>query len=101
MDYPPCCDHTTLWRMPIKRGDNPHLAQVLVTQPYGYRLDEMTIFAADKGLWFWISERPAWHYPKGVHFIEWAAPGSVFARKRNTSAMHDLFRTRESYTPSH
>ena len=80
-------------------GDNPHLAQVLVTQPYGYSLDEMIAFAAEKGLWFWISERPAWHFPKRVHFVEWAASGSVFARKRDTSAMHDLFQTRRSYTP--
>ncbi len=99
VDYPPCCDHATLWRMPITKGDNPHLAQVLVTQPYGYSLDEMIAFAAEKGLWFWISERPAWHFPKGVHFVEWAAPGSAFARRRDTSAMHDLFQTRQSYTP--
>jgi hypothetical protein len=99
VDYPPCCDHTTLWRMPIKSGGNPHLAEALVTQPYGYKLDEMAAFAGEKGLRFWISEQPAWHSPRRVHFIEWAAPGGVFAKKRDNKAMHDLFRTLEVYTP--
>jgi hypothetical protein len=65
-DYPPCCDHTTLWR---REGTPPRFAEVLVTQPYSYDLDEMVAFAKDQGFWFWISERPAWHYPRGVFFI--------------------------------
>jgi hypothetical protein len=58
----------------------------------------MITFAGDKGLCFWVSERPAWHYPRGVHFVEWAASGSVFAQRRDTEAVHQLFRTKESYT---
>lgn len=85
-DYPPCCDHTTLWR---RSGRPPRFAEVLVTQPYSYSLDEMVAFAKKQGLWFWISERPAWHFPPGVFFIEWANPESQFAslrRKQDTEA---------------
>jgi hypothetical protein len=78
-NYPPGCDHTTLWRR--KRGPW-HFSEVLVTQPYFYNLDEMVAFAKAHFLWFWISERPAWHFPRGVFFIEWARPESQFAAQR-------------------
>ena len=78
-DYPPCCDHTTLWR---RKGRPPRFAEVLITQPYWYDLDKMVPFAKEQGLWFWISERPAWHFPRGVFFIEWTNPESQFASLR-------------------
>jgi hypothetical protein len=78
-DYPPCCDHTTLWR---RKGPPPRFAEVLVTQPYSYSLDKMVAFGKEQGLWFWISERPAWHFPGRVFFIEWANPESQFASLR-------------------
>jgi hypothetical protein len=79
--YPPCCDHTTLWR---RKGPYSRFARVLVTQFYSYSLDEMVAFAKEQGLSFWISERPAWHYPGGVFFIEWADPYSPLALRRAT-----------------
>jgi hypothetical protein len=89
-DYPPCCDHTTLWR---RKGAPPRFAEVLVTQPYGYRLGEMVAFAKKQGLWFWVSERPAWHFPRGVFFIEWANPESQFAVQRATHEADASMRT--------
>ena len=89
-DYPPCCDHTTLWR---RKGTPPRFAEVFVTQPYWYSLDEMVAFAEEQGLWFWISERPAWHYPRGVFFIEWAHPQSHFAALRATPEADAWMRT--------
>jgi hypothetical protein len=89
-DYPPRCDHTTLWR---RKGSPPRFAEVFVTQPYWYRLEEMVAFARKKGLWFWISERPAWHYPLGVFFIEWANPKSQFASMRATEEADAWMRT--------
>jgi hypothetical protein len=80
-NYPPCCDHTTLWR---RKGQQARFSEVLVTQPYSYDLDKMVAFAKEQGLWFWISERPAWHFPRGVFFIEWARPESQFAIQRGT-----------------
>jgi hypothetical protein len=73
-----------LWR---RKGQPPRFAEVLATQPYTYRLDDMVAFAKEQGLWFWISERPPWHYPEGVFFIEWANPGSPFASLRATPQM--------------
>jgi hypothetical protein len=93
VDYPPCCDHTTLWRAPIKRGANPHFAEVFVTQPYEYNLDKMVAFAKNAGLQFWISEWPAWHSPRGVFFIEWANPNSHFAVQRATQEADLRMRT--------
>jgi hypothetical protein len=89
-DYPPCCDHTTLWR---RKGTPPRFAEVFVTQPYWYRLEEMVTFAREQGLWFWISVRPAWHYPLGVFFIEWANPKSQFASMRATQEADAWMRT--------
>jgi hypothetical protein len=89
-DYPPCCDHTTLWR----RKETPScFAEVFVTQPYWYDLDKMVAFAEEQGLWFWISERPAWHFPRGVFFIEWARPESQFAIQRGTPEADMSMRT--------
>jgi hypothetical protein len=89
-DYPPCCDHTTLWR---RRGQPSRLAEVFVTQPYSYSLDKMVAFAKEQGLWFWISEQPAWHFPRGVFFIEWANPASQFASLRATMEADAWMRT--------
>jgi len=89
-DYPPCCDHTTMWR---RKGTPSRFAEVLVTQPYSYDLDKMVGFAKAQGLWFWISERPAWHFPRGVFFIEWANPASQFASMRGTPEADGLMRT--------
>jgi hypothetical protein len=89
-DYPPCCDHTTLWR---RKGQPSRFAEVLVTQPYSYSLDEMVAFAKEQGLWFWISERPAWHFPLGVFFIEWANPENQFAALRATQEADASMRT--------
>jgi hypothetical protein len=80
-NYPPCCDHTTLWR---RKGRQWRLSEVLVTQPDSYDLDKMVAFAKEQDLWFWISERPAWHFPRGIFFIEWARPESEFAIQRGT-----------------
>jgi hypothetical protein len=44
----------------------------------------MVAFAKEQALWFWISERPAWHFPRGVFFIEWANPESQFTALRAT-----------------
>jgi hypothetical protein len=44
----------------------------------------MVAFAKKHFLWFWISERPAWHCPRGVFFIEWARPESQFTMQRGT-----------------
>lgn len=49
--------------------------------------------AEEQGLWFWISERPAWHYPRGVCFIEWAHPESRFAALRATPEADAWMRT--------
>jgi hypothetical protein len=89
-DYPPCHDHTTLWR---RRGTPPRFAEVLVTQPYWYNLDEMVVFAKQQSLSFWVSERPAWHFPRGVFFIEWANPESQFASLRATQEADAWMRT--------
>jgi hypothetical protein len=89
-DYPPCCDHTTLWR---RKGTQPRFAEVFVTQPYWYDLDEMVPFAKEQGLWFWISEWPAWHFPRGAFFIEWANPKSHFAVQRATQEADLRMRT--------
>ena len=89
-DYPPCCDHTTMWR---RKGQPPRFVEVLVTQPYSYDLDRMVGFAKAQGLWFWVSERPAWHFPRGVFFIEWANPASQFASLRGTREADGLMRT--------
>jgi hypothetical protein len=89
-DYPPCCDHTTLWR---RKGRPSRFAEVFVTQPYFYDLDEMVAFAKEHALWFWVSERPAWHYPQGVFFIEWANPESQFASLRATQEADTWSRT--------
>jgi hypothetical protein len=89
-DYPPCCDHTTMWR---RKGTPSRFAEVFVTQPYGYRPEEMVAFAREQGLWFWVSERPAWHCPRGVFFIEWANPASQFASLRVTLEADGLMRT--------
>jgi hypothetical protein len=89
-DYPPCCDHTTLWR---REGQPSRFAEVFVTQPYSYDLDKMVAFAKEQGLWFWISERPAWHFPLGVFFIEWANPASQFAALRATGEADAWMRT--------
>jgi hypothetical protein len=78
-NHPPCCDHTTLWR---RKGRQARFSEVLVTQPYSYDLDKMVAFAKKHFLWFWISERPAWHCPRGVFFIEWARPESQFTMQR-------------------
>jgi hypothetical protein len=51
------------------------------------------VFAQEQGLWFWISERPAWHFPRGVFFIEWANPGSQFASLRATMEADAWMRT--------
>ena len=89
-DYPPCCYHTTLWR---RTGTPSRFAEVLVTQPYFYNLDKMIAFATEKDLWFWVSERPAWHFPKGVFFIEWASPQSRFASLRGKQEADDSMKT--------
>jgi hypothetical protein len=89
-DYPPCCDHTTLWR---RKGTPPRFAEVFATQPYWYDLDKMVAFAKEQGLWFWVSERPAWHFPTGVFFIEWANPSSQFASMRATQEADEWMRT--------
>jgi hypothetical protein len=89
-DYPPCCDHTTLWR---RKGQPSCFAEVLVTQPYSYDLDEMVAVANEQGLWFWVSERPAWHFPGRVFFIEWANPKSQFAVQRATHEADASMRT--------
>jgi len=89
-DYPPCCDHTTLWR---RKGTPSRFAEVFVTQPYWYSLEEMVAFAREQGLCFWVSERPAWHYPRGVFFIEWANPKSQFASMRATQEADVWMRT--------
>ncbi len=89
-DYPPYCDHTTLWS---RNGLQPPFAEVLVTQPYAYSLDKMVPFAQKQALWFWISERPAWHLPRGVFFIEWASPESQFASLRSKHDADECMRT--------
>lgn len=75
------------------KGTPPRFAEVFVTQPYGYSLEEMVEFAREQGLWFWVSERPAWHYPLGVLFIEWANPESQFARLRGAAEADAWMRT--------
>jgi hypothetical protein len=89
-DYPPCHDHTTMWR---RKGTPSRFAEVLVTQPYSYSLDQMVKFAQEQDLWFWISERPAWHYPRAVFFIEWANPESKFTLLRSAQRADDQMRT--------
>jgi hypothetical protein len=90
-NHPPCCDHTTLWRCKARQ---PRFSEVLVTQPYSYDLDKMVAFAKEQGLWFWmISERPAWHFPRGVFFIEWARAESQFAAQRGTQETDLAMRT--------
>jgi hypothetical protein len=89
-DYPPCCDHSTLWRL---QGQPSRFGEAFVTQPYSYDLDKMVAFAKEQGLWFWISERPAWHFPLGVFFIEWANPASHFAALRATAEADAWMRT--------
>jgi hypothetical protein len=96
LDYPPYTDHASLWRI---KGQQPRFAQVFVSQPYGIALEEMKAFAAEKNLWFWVSRRPAWHYPGVVKFVEWSAPGSDFARKRSTAEAHQLWETVVEWTP--
>jgi hypothetical protein len=93
-DYPPCCDHTTLWR---RKGQPSRFAEAFVTQPYWYKLDDMVAFAKEQGLWFWVSERPAWHFPLGVFFIEWANPESQFAALRATAEADAWMRTIHSW----
>jgi len=70
-----------MWR---RKGQPPRVVEVFVTQPYSYDLEKMLEFAKEQGLWFWISERPAWHFPRRVCFIEWANPASQFASLRGT-----------------
>ena len=89
-DYPPCCDHTTMWR---RKGQPSRFIEVLVTQPYSYDLEKMLEFVKEQGLWFWISERPAWHFPRRVCFIEWTNPASQFASLRGTREADGLMRT--------
>jgi hypothetical protein len=72
-----------------------------VSQPYGYKhnLEAMKTFATKKNLWFWISKRPAWHYPGFVAFVEWSAPWSEFAKKRSMAEAHRLWQTVEEWRP--
>jgi hypothetical protein len=79
-----------MWR---RKGQPSRFSEVFVTQPYFYDLDEMVAFAQEQGLWFWISERPAWHFPRGVFFIEWANPASQFASLRATMEADAWMRT--------
>ena len=99
LDYPPNSDHTSLWRI---KGQHSRFAQVFVSQPYGYEhnLEAMKTFATKKNLWFWVSKRPAWHYPGSVDFVEWSAPWSEFAKKRSTAEAHRLWQTVEEWRPA-
>jgi hypothetical protein len=94
---PPGSDHTSIWIRRVKIGRGRLPSEVLVTQPYGWDLEEMKPFADKHGLCFWVSEEPAWHSPGSVCHIEWARPNSEFASRRKTEEAHAMQRTSFSY----
>jgi hypothetical protein len=94
---PPGSDHTSMWNRQVKIGRGRQPSEVLVTQPYGWDLEEMKPFADKHGLCFWVSEEPAWHSPGSVCHIEWARPNSEFASRRKTEEAHAMQRTTFSY----
>ena len=86
-------DHTSVWRRIGAKGYEP--TEVFVSQPYGFESwkDEMIKFANANGLCFWVSERPAWHYPGSVMHVEWTRPDSKFAKRRGTPDADELQHT--------
>jgi hypothetical protein len=96
-NLPPGCDHTSMWRLRGNGRGGAHPAEVMVTQPYSYELDDMVAFAREHGLWFWVSEQPAWHNPGRVFFIEWASPKSAFSKCRTDACADSWMRTIHSW----